>query len=159
MLQVVDTVALYRLPHQRKLRLRFLASYVLREDIQQTTHDSIEDARAAVLLLHEARRLQAAGTFKQKLQVPCSVWAINCRWCDWLRMWVGALETAPTVVCRRSTRSAKCMLVGAASTGTTGCLSRSKPDCSGSISMQGHATALPRTAAQKASCCPVQGLG
>ncbi len=70
MLQVVDTVALYRLPHQRKLRLRFLASYVLREDIQQTTHDSIEDARAAVLLLHEARRLQAAGTFKQKLQVP-----------------------------------------------------------------------------------------
>ena len=74
-LQVVDTVVIYRLLNQRKLRLRFLASYVLRQDIQQTTHDSIEDARAAVLLLHEARRLQAAGTFKQKLQVA-KIWSI-----------------------------------------------------------------------------------
>ncbi len=68
-MQVIDTVHLFRLPRQRKLSLRFLASYLLRQGIQQTTHDSIEDARAAVLLLHEARRMQAAGTFRQKLQV------------------------------------------------------------------------------------------
>lgn len=50
-MQVIDTVDLYHLQHQRKLSLRFLASYALRMDIQQETHDSIEDARAAVLLL------------------------------------------------------------------------------------------------------------
>lgn len=65
--QVIDTVDLFHLQHQRKLSLRFLASYVLKMDIQQETHDSIEDARAALLLLQEARRLQAAGTFQKRL--------------------------------------------------------------------------------------------
>lgn len=64
---MIDTVDLYHLQHQRKLSLRFLASYVLKMDIQRETHDSIEDARAAVLLLQEALRLQAAGTFQQRL--------------------------------------------------------------------------------------------
>lgn len=41
---------LFHFKRQRKLSLRFLASYVLQEDIQQNTHDSIEDARTAVKL-------------------------------------------------------------------------------------------------------------
>ena len=42
--QVVDTVELFHLPSQRYLSLRFLSSYLLQADIQQETHDSIEDA-------------------------------------------------------------------------------------------------------------------
>ena len=67
-LQVVDTVDLYHLRHQRKLSLRFLASYALRMDIQQVTHDSIEDARAAVLLL-EART--APSPHRAYTLIPC----------------------------------------------------------------------------------------
>ena len=37
-------------PPQRKLSLKFLASYLLRVGIQQSVHDSIEDARTALLL-------------------------------------------------------------------------------------------------------------
>ena len=48
--QVRDTVDLWRLPNQRKISLRFLASYVLQEDIQDEIHDSIEDAKTALLL-------------------------------------------------------------------------------------------------------------
>jgi hypothetical protein len=32
--QIRDTVELWRLPHQRKISLRFLASYLLNKDIQ-----------------------------------------------------------------------------------------------------------------------------
>ena len=49
-MQVIDTVFLFHFKRQRKLSLRFLASYVLQEDIQQNTHDSIEDARTAIKL-------------------------------------------------------------------------------------------------------------
>lgn len=52
--QAIDTVELYHLNRQRKLSLKFLASYLLNKNIQTETHDSIEDARtvrAAVLFL------------------------------------------------------------------------------------------------------------
>jgi hypothetical protein len=49
--QIMDTVTLYTLPgRQRKLSLRFLTWYLLKKDIQTHTHDSIEDARYALLL-------------------------------------------------------------------------------------------------------------
>ncbi|WVQ83826.1 PAB-dependent poly(A)-specific ribonuclease subunit PAN2 [Cryptococcus sp. DSM 104549] len=49
--QVMDTVLIYTIPgRQRKLSLRFLAWYLLHQDIQTTSHDSIEDAHYALLL-------------------------------------------------------------------------------------------------------------
>lgn len=60
-LQVIDTVELFYLKRQRKLSLRFLASYLLGIDIQQHTHDSIEDARTALRLYEAYTVLQKAG--------------------------------------------------------------------------------------------------
>eukprot|EP01038_Epipyxis_sp_PR26KG_P010418 gene10418-13994_t len=48
--QIKDTVDLWRLPGQRMISLRFLASYLLNEHIQDEIHDSIEDAKTALLL-------------------------------------------------------------------------------------------------------------
>lgn len=48
--QVIDTVDLFYLKRQRKLSLRFLAAYLLKLDIQQYTHNSIEDSRTALSL-------------------------------------------------------------------------------------------------------------
>lgn len=51
--RVLDTVDIYFIQErQRRLSLRFLSYCVLKEEIQIDTHDSIEDARAA-LLLHQ----------------------------------------------------------------------------------------------------------
>ncbi|KAF9632784.1 hypothetical protein BFW01_g3647 [Lasiodiplodia theobromae] len=59
--QVVDTVDLYFIPaRQRKLSLRFLAWIVLEEDIQQDTHDSVEDARTALKLWKHWRSVEIA---------------------------------------------------------------------------------------------------
>lgn len=49
--QVLDTVNLYTSEdHKRKLSLRFLSWFLLKKDIQTSSHDSIEDARHALLL-------------------------------------------------------------------------------------------------------------
>lgn len=49
--QVLDTVNLYTSEdHKRKLSLRFLSWFLLKKDIQTASHDSIEDARYALLL-------------------------------------------------------------------------------------------------------------
>ncbi|KAH8741258.1 hypothetical protein FG386_000165 [Cryptosporidium ryanae] len=49
--QIIDTVEIYRLPEERYISLRFLAKYVLNENIQAEVHDSVVDAKTAFGLL------------------------------------------------------------------------------------------------------------
>ncbi|GAX75051.1 hypothetical protein CEUSTIGMA_g2495.t1 [Chlamydomonas eustigma] len=65
--QQIDTAELFSLRRQRKLSLRFLASYLLGINIQGGTHDAIEDARTALWLYQKYMQLQREGTFEQKL--------------------------------------------------------------------------------------------
>ncbi|KAI0811211.1 PAB-dependent poly-A-specific ribonuclease subunit PAN2 [Irpex lacteus] len=67
--QVIDTVDLYFIKaRQRRLSLRFLSWYVLKEDIQIDTHDSIEDALSALRLYKAYIKFETEGTFDQKLE-------------------------------------------------------------------------------------------
>ncbi|KAI1000322.1 PAN2-PAN3 deadenylation complex catalytic subunit [Podosphaera aphanis] len=60
--QVIDTSDFFYIPAlKRKLSLAFLAWYVLKEDIQVKTHDSIEDARTALRLYHKYQEFEDAG--------------------------------------------------------------------------------------------------
>ena len=59
--QIRDTVELWRLPNQRKISLRFLAAYLLKADIQDEIHDSIEDAKTALLLYLHYETVRAKG--------------------------------------------------------------------------------------------------
>lgn len=65
--QVVDTVELFRLPQQRNLSLRFLTARLIGEDIQTDSHNSIEDAQAALRLYEVYRSLVDEGTFESTL--------------------------------------------------------------------------------------------
>lgn len=66
--QVIDTVDLYYLENRsRRLSLRFLTWFVLGENIQTDTHDSIEDALSALKLYKIHLQLEAEGTFDKKL--------------------------------------------------------------------------------------------
>ncbi|KAJ3308221.1 poly(A)-specific ribonuclease [Boothiomyces sp. JEL0838] len=60
--QIIDT------NRQRKLSLRFLAWCLLKEDIQTTTHDSVEDARTALLLYKKYCEIQKAGNFEKVME-------------------------------------------------------------------------------------------
>eukprot|EP00127_Corallochytrium_limacisporum_P003745 Clim_evm77s152 gene=Clim_evmTU77s152 len=66
--QIIDTVDIFHLPHQRKIRLRFLAWFLLEEEIQSETHDSIEDALTALKVYERYLQLKEEGTFNQTLQ-------------------------------------------------------------------------------------------
>lgn len=67
--QVIDTVDLYFLKErQRRLSLRFLSWYVLKEPIQGVTHDSIEDARAALLLYQKYQEFEEQKRFDEVLE-------------------------------------------------------------------------------------------
>lgn len=65
--QIIDTVELYHKPAQRYVSLRFLANFVLKRDMQQDIHDSVEDATAAFELYKKAVALKAAGKFGEML--------------------------------------------------------------------------------------------
>eukprot|EP01035_Chromulina_nebulosa_P017273 gene17273-22807_t len=59
--QVRDTVELWRLPGQRLISLKFLASYLLKEKIQDEIHDSIEDAKTSLQLYRHYTKLMRIG--------------------------------------------------------------------------------------------------
>eukprot|EP00002_Diphylleia_rotans_P036131 TRINITY_DN7932_c0_g1_i4.p1 TRINITY_DN7932_c0_g1~~TRINITY_DN7932_c0_g1_i4.p1 ORF type:complete len:1142 (+),score=203.09 TRINITY_DN7932_c0_g1_i4:256-3681(+) len=66
--QIIDTVDLFHLRNQRKISLRFLAYLLLNVVIQHETHDSIEDARTALLLYEKYIELKQEGRFEDKLE-------------------------------------------------------------------------------------------
>jgi PAB-dependent poly(A)-specific ribonuclease subunit 2 len=67
--QVLDTVDIYFLQsRQRRLSLKFLTWFVLKEQIQLETHDSIEDARSALRLWLAFLRFEGEGVWEQKLE-------------------------------------------------------------------------------------------
>ncbi|EJD46063.1 hypothetical protein AURDEDRAFT_87257 [Auricularia subglabra TFB-10046 SS5] len=66
--QVIDTFDVYFLQNRhRRLNLRFLSWFVLKQEIQTANHDSIEDARAA-LLLYKKWHESAEGEFSKILE-------------------------------------------------------------------------------------------
>jgi PAB-dependent poly(A)-specific ribonuclease subunit 2 len=65
--QLVDTVNIFRKENSRKISLRFLANYLLGRDMQQDTHDSVEDAKIAYEIYLIALRLISQGRFNQVL--------------------------------------------------------------------------------------------
>lgn len=67
--QVIDTIEVFYLKSRlRKLSLAFLAWYLLKEDIQLETHDSIEDARTALKLYRKYLEFQDAGILETMLE-------------------------------------------------------------------------------------------
>ena len=67
--QVIDTVDLYFIKaRQRRLSLKFLTWFVLGENIQAETHDSIEDARSALRLYKAYHEFEENGMFDEKLE-------------------------------------------------------------------------------------------
>jgi PAB-dependent poly(A)-specific ribonuclease subunit 2 len=65
--QIIDTVAIYHKPSQRMVSLRFLSNFVLKRDMQQDVHDSVEDAIAAYDLYAKAVELKKKGEFEKLL--------------------------------------------------------------------------------------------
>eukprot|EP00794_Sanderia_malayensis_P005348 gene5348-6019_t len=70
--QVIDTAELFRVPNQRYISLKFLAWHFLNIKIQSETHDSTEDAYAAMKLFFKYQEiLNTSGEeqFERELEV------------------------------------------------------------------------------------------
>jgi PAB-dependent poly(A)-specific ribonuclease subunit 2 len=65
--QIIDTVEIYHKPAHRYVSLRFLTNFVLKRDMQQDVHDSLEDARAAMELYQTSIALKQQGKFDMLL--------------------------------------------------------------------------------------------
>ena len=66
--QVIDTVEIFHQPGRRYISLRFLVNFVLKRDMQQDVHDSVEDALAAFELYEIALDWKRENIFDKKLQ-------------------------------------------------------------------------------------------
>ncbi|RIA93213.1 ubiquitin carboxyl-terminal hydrolase-domain-containing protein [Glomus cerebriforme] len=67
--QVIDTVDIFHIKNrQRKISLRFLAWYLLNQNIQTDTHDSIEDARTALSIYKKYLQFKSEGRFEKVLE-------------------------------------------------------------------------------------------
>ncbi|KAL0092235.1 ubiquitin carboxyl-terminal hydrolase-domain-containing protein [Phycomyces blakesleeanus] len=91
--QIIDTVDIYHIRNrQRKISLRFLAWHLLHQDIQSESHDSIEDARTALVLYKKYLEYRENGTFGQVLE---DVYEAGHR-ANWLKGPKDALSRIPT---------------------------------------------------------------
>lgn len=67
--QVIDTVAIFYDPaRHRKLSLRFLSWFLLKQEIQTAEHDSIEDARCALQLYKKYKTFVEENRFEDVMQ-------------------------------------------------------------------------------------------
>lgn len=66
--QILDTVKIFHLPGRRYISLRFLVNFVFGRDMQQDTHDSVEDARAAYELYCKALKWKKEGIWERSIQ-------------------------------------------------------------------------------------------
>ncbi|ORZ18884.1 ubiquitin carboxyl-terminal hydrolase-domain-containing protein [Absidia repens] len=89
--QIIDTVDIYHIRNRhRKISLRFLAWHLLDQEIQSEGHDSIVDAKTALILYKKYLEYRDNGTFGQVLE---GVYAAGHK-SNWLK---GPKDTPSTV--------------------------------------------------------------